>query len=56
MKELFNYLIESASLRDDLKEKIVGILKNILDNIELTDRLVARLNDDAYEFIKEYKR
>ena len=55
-KELFNLLLESSSLRTDLLNEVGGVLKNLLDNIELTDELVARVNQETYEFIKSYKK
>ena len=55
-KELLNLLLESSSLRTDLLNEVGGILKNLLDNIELTDEIVARVNQETYEFIKSYKR
>lgn len=38
-----------------LKAKWGGVIKEILDNIELTDELVARVSEKTYEFIKDYK-
>lgn len=54
-KDLFNLLLESSSLRNDLKSEVGGVIKEILDNIELTDELVARVSDKTYQFIKDYK-
>ena len=54
-KELFNLLLERSSLREDIKKEISEILTDILDSIELTDELVARVSDKTYEFIKDYK-
>ena len=54
-KELFNALMESSSLRTDLLNEVGGVLKDILDNIELTDELCTRVSDETYKFIKDYK-
>lgn len=54
-KELLSALIESSSLRKDLLDKVSGVIIDLLDNIELTDELMARVNDDTYQFVKGYK-
>ena len=54
-KELLNALIESSSLRQDLLQEIVSALVDLLNHIELTDEVLARVNDSTYEFIKGYK-
>ena len=53
--DLLELLFESSSLRDDLKEKAKHIIEDILNNISLTDEIVARVNEETYQFIKEYK-
>lgn len=53
--QLFGFLIEDSSLRQDLLSQISDALKDILDNIELTDELCSRVNSDTYEFIKDWK-
>ena len=54
-KGLINLLFESSSLRLDLKGKAERALTDILDNINLDDELVARVSDETYKFIKDYK-
>lgn len=54
-KDLIELLEESSSLRPDLLKKVMGCIKDILDNIDLSDELCARVNDETYEFIKSYK-
>lgn len=55
-KEFINLLLESSSLRDDLLNQVGGVLKDILNNIELTDEICARVNQETYEFIESYKK
>lgn len=52
---LLDLLIESSSLRDDLKQKVGRVLKDIVCNIDIQDELVARVSDETYEFLKEVK-
>lgn len=52
---LLDLLIESSSLRDDLKQKVERALKDIICNIDIQDELVARVSDETYEFLKEVK-
>lgn len=54
-KELLELLFESSSLRIDLLNKIEDALKDILNNIKLSDELCARLKDETYEFLKGLK-
>lgn len=54
-KGLINLLFESSSLRLDLKGKAERVLTDILDNVNLDDELVARVSDETYKFIKDYK-
>lgn len=54
-KGLINLLFESSSLRLDLKGKEERVLTDILDNVNLDDELVARISDETYKFIKDYK-
>ena len=54
-KQLLNALIESSSLRIDLLQHISEIIIDLLENIDLSDELLARVNDNTYNFIKEYK-
>ena len=55
-KELLNCLIESSSLREDLLNKVEVVIKDLLDNIKLDDELMARVSDDTYNFVKDYKK
>ena len=55
MESLLELLFESSTLRPDLLEKVSSALKDILSNIELTDELCARVKDETYNFIKDYK-
>lgn len=52
---LLELLFESSSLRDDLKEKVKIAIEDIICNIQLTDEVCARVSDETYNFIKEYK-
>ena len=54
-KSLLNCLLESSSLREDLLEVIGGVIKDILDNVSMSDELVARVSEKTYKFIKDYK-
>jgi argonaute-like protein implicated in RNA metabolism and viral defense len=54
--ELLELLFESSTLRPDLRDKIEKIIKDIIGKIELTDELLARVEDETYEFIKELKK
>ena len=54
-KALVNVLEESSSLRQDLKDEIMNAIKDVFDNIELSDELCARVSDKTYHFIKDYK-
>ena len=54
-KDLITALIESSSLREDLLKLVGGTIVDLLDNLELTDEVLARVNNDTYEFIKGYK-
>lgn len=54
-KELIDLLIESSSLRPDLLKRVGGVIKDTFNNIELTDEVCARVSDETYEFIKQYK-
>lgn len=54
-KNLFNYLIESSSLRNDLLIQVGGVIKDIMDNIELSDELCVRVKQSTYDFIKDWK-
>ena len=54
-KYLVELLIESSSLRDDLLIRVNEVIKDIMNNIELDDELCARVKDDTYEFIKNWK-
>lgn len=53
--ELLNLLFESSTLRNDLLKKAEKSVKNVFDNIELTDELCARVDEETYEFISDYK-
>ena len=52
---LLELLFESSSLRDDLKTKVKNAIEDIINNIELTDELLARVSDETYEFVKGLK-
>ena len=54
-KELLELLFESSSLRIDLLNKVEDALKDILNNIKLSDELCARLKSETYEFLKGLK-
>ena len=54
-KELLNVLFESSSLRADLLQQISSVIIDLIDNIELDDEILARVNNDTYQFIKKYK-
>ena len=49
-------LFESSSLRDDLLNDIKEIITDLINNINLDDEVVARINDKTYEFLKEIKQ
>ena len=53
-RDLVNYLFESSSLRSDLLNQVGGVIKDILNCIDLNDELCARVKDSTYEFIKEW--
>lgn len=56
--DIDNYILrrkESSSLRDDLREQAKNIIEDIINNIELTDELCARVSNETYEFIKRRK-
>lgn len=52
---LFDYLLESSSLRNDLLIQVGSAIKDIMNNIDLTDELCARVKDDTYNFIKSWR-
>ena len=54
-RNLLDYLMESSSLRPDLLNSIIGIIKDTFNNIDLTDELCTRVNKKTYNFIKDYK-
>lgn len=54
-KHLVDYLIESSSLRNDYLIQVGGVIKDIMNNIELTDELCARVKSSTYEFIRNWK-
>ena len=53
-KKLLEFLFESSSLREDLLVEIKLIINNLLNNIELSDKLCARVDDKTFEFIKSW--
>ena len=53
-KKLLEFLFESSSLREDLLVDIKLILNNLLNNIDLSDELCARVDDKTFEFIKSW--
>lgn len=53
--DLISALTESSSLRQDLLNLTIGVFRDLLENIELTDEIMARVNDDTYQFVKKYK-
>ena len=54
-KELIELLLESSSLREDLLKEAGGVIKDIMNNINLTDELIARVSDKTFAFIKSWK-
>lgn len=54
-KYLLDLLFESSSLKSDLLDVVKAAILSTLDNIELSDELCARVDDNTYEFIKSYK-
>lgn len=54
-KELLNALFESSSLRQDLLDQVKNAITDLIDNIDLTDEIIARVNDETYNFIKDLK-
>lgn len=54
-KELIELLEQSSSLRVDLLDHAIHCVKDILNNIDLSDELCARVDNDTFEFIKEWK-
>ena len=55
-RNLIDYLMESSSLRPDLLNLVIGIIKETFNNIDLTDELCVRVNKKTYEFIKGWKQ
>lgn len=55
-RNLVDYLMESSSLRPDLLNLVIGVIKDTFNNIDLTDELCARVNNQTYEFIKGWKQ
>lgn len=53
-KKLLEFLFESSSLREDLLVEIKLILNNLLNNIDLSDELCARVDDKTFQFIKSW--
>lgn len=53
-KELLKCLFESSSLRQDLLNKVEKAIYDLLDNIHHEDEIIARVNNDTYDFIKDY--
>lgn len=54
-KNMYGYLIESSSLRQDLLNEMDTILKDIINNIDLKDEICARVKKKTYDFIKNWK-
>ena len=54
-KDLIELLKESSSLRPDLLDKVMRCIKDILDNIDLSDEVCVDIKDETYEFLKSYK-
>lgn len=53
-KELLEILFQSSSLRQDLLDHIKDIIYDIIGNIDLSDEICARINQNTYDFLKEY--
>ena len=54
-KDALALFIDSSSMIEDAKNKIGGVIMDIINNIELTDELLARVGDDTYNFIKSVR-
>lgn len=54
-KDALALFIDSSSMCDDGKTKIGGVIMDIINNIEPTDELLARVGDDTYNFIKSVR-
>ena len=52
---LLDYLLESSSSRNDLLIQVGSAIKDIMNNIDLTDELCARVKDDTFNFIKSWR-
>lgn len=54
-KDALTLFIDSSSMIEDAKNKIGGAIMDIINNIESTDELLARVSDETYEFIKSIR-
>ena len=55
-KELLNSLFANSPLRKELLNKVELAIRDLLDNIKLDDELMARVSDETYNFVKDYKK
>ena len=55
-RNLIDYLMESSSLRIDLLNLVIGVIKDTFNNIDLTDELCARVSQNTCDFIKGWKQ
>ena len=55
-EEMLNNLWESSSLREDMLIYLKNIIVDLINNIELTDELLARVNSETYNFILGFKK
>lgn len=53
---MLEYLFESSSLQPQILQKVKNVIYDIVDNINMDDELVARVNDETYKFIKGLKK
>jgi hypothetical protein len=55
-KELLNSLFESSTLKKELLNKVEMVIRDLFDNIKLDDELMARVSEETYNFVKDYKK
>ncbi len=53
---MLEYLFESSSLQPQILQKVKNVIYDIVDNINMDDELLARVNDETYKFIKGLKK
>ena len=54
-KILLDALFESSSLRQDLLDQVKKTIYDLFDSLVMNDEVLARVSDETYEFIKNYK-